>query len=285
MTRRESSVVTRFIETAQRRPVLDPQHREVTQRVKVALRRRPSGLRLAAVLVAVTAAFALGMLAGDRRHSHALAPLRVPMVAPAEPGVMVSEAPQAQSAQAAAAPIAPAVAAETGFDLRVAPEGTKVVLDGRVVGKAPMRVRNLQPGRHRIALSAPGRQPRELAIDVEAGEAALYDLVLEKSAAAPEPRRSERPPPAEAPAPAAALSTLLINSKPPCEVWVDGRRVGTTPERLEVPAGRHAVELVNDTYKIRRKVVVRAAAGKKTRVIRDFTDQLPGDLKNPFEGL
>lgn len=288
MARRESSVVTRFIETARRRPVLGPEHREVTQRVQLALSRRPSGLRLATALVALTAVFALGMVAGDRRHTHAIAPLRVPMTLPAAPAVQVSPAPRAPaapSAAAAAAPppaIDPSVAAETGFDLRVAPEGTQVVLDGRVIGKAPMRVRNLQPGRHRVALSAPGHRPRELAIDVEAGEAALYDLVLERSVAAPQPpKRAERAPPTEAPA--AAPSTLLVNSKPPCEVWVDGRRLGTTPERLEVRAGRHEVILVNKTYEIRHRVAVTTTAGDKTRVIRDFTDEIPGDLKNPFE--
>jgi serine/threonine protein kinase len=45
--------------------------------------------------------------------------------------------------------------ADTGFDLIVDPQGVKVSLDGRPIGKAPLQIRSLRPGNHYIEIEAP----------------------------------------------------------------------------------------------------------------------------------
>lgn len=45
--------------------------------------------------------------------------------------------------------------AETGFDLIVDPQGVKVSLDGRPIGKAPLQIRSLRAGEHFIEIEAP----------------------------------------------------------------------------------------------------------------------------------
>jgi hypothetical protein len=72
---------------------------------------------------------------------------------------------------------------------------------------------------------------------------------------------------------------LAITSKPPCDVWVDGRRTGRhTPVRgLELKAGAHRVTLTNDTYAIREVLDVEIAPGAVKRVSRDYSSHLPVD--------
>lgn len=74
---------------------------------------------------------------------------------------------------------------------------------------------------------------------------------------------------------AKGYGTLLVGSKPPCVIYIDGRPTGKmTPDRIRVKAGKHRVSLINRKYGIRRTVRVRVRSGKRTRVIRDFSSKM-----------
>jgi hypothetical protein len=218
---------------------------------------------------------------------------------------------------AAAVPaVAPAAPPTTGFDLRVTPTGTKVSLDGVAIGLAPLRVRNLSPGRHTLDIEAPhGYFSQHVALDVAPGEALELSYTLDpldppaparaparraRSAssrrpapsapsaaaavrpapaasapsAAPAPSAPPAPPaaPASTLAPSAATGTLMLGSKPPCEIAIDGRPTGlTTPQAsIPLPAGIHSVTLTNRAHGIDKRFRVRIAPGKMTRAVQDL---------------
>lgn len=62
---------------------------------------------------------------------------------------------------------------------------------------------------------------------------------------------------------------LRINSRPWAEVYVDGKRVGTTPQMgLRLRAGQHKVELINPELDMRKSVVVDIEPGELvTRIV------------------
>lgn len=75
--------------------------------------------------------------------------------------------------------VPPEALADTGFDIRVSPPG-KVTVDAQVLGTAPLRVRNLQPGKHVIEVEAPaGYFSRRLEVDLVAGEPQELKLELD----------------------------------------------------------------------------------------------------------
>ncbi len=65
---------------------------------------------------------------------------------------------------------------------------------------------------------------------------------------------------------------LMVSSKPPCEIVVDGVPTGlTTPQRaLKLPAGPHKITLINGTEKIKKTVTVTISADQPTKVIENF---------------
>jgi hypothetical protein len=66
---------------------------------------------------------------------------------------------------------------------------------------------------------------------------------------------------------------LMLSSKPPCEIYIDGKATKlTTPQRsISLEAGRHRVKLVNDEFDISKTVSVEIEANESTKLIRDFT--------------
>lgn len=68
------------------------------------------------------------------------------------------------------------------------------------------------------------------------------------------------------PSPARGYGWLHINSMPWALVYVDGRLRGETPlQQLKLPAGRHAVRLVNPRFKLKHAFEVNIRRGKHTR--------------------
>jgi hypothetical protein len=96
----------------------------------------------------------------------------------------------------------------------------------------------------------------------------------------PEPKKrvADRPRKAADGAPAAGggTGTLMLASKPPCEIFVDGRNTGlTTPQRdLSLPAGKHKVTLVNREHGIKETFTVTVTASESVRVVKDLTDRM-----------
>jgi hypothetical protein len=69
---------------------------------------------------------------------------------------------------------------------------------------------------------------------------------------------------------------LQIGSKPPCDIFIDGRRTGLeTPQRnIKLRPGRHLIRLSNREVGIDERFPVRIRDGRTTKVIRDMTDRL-----------
>ncbi|MBS1120706.1 MAG: serine/threonine protein kinase [Deltaproteobacteria bacterium] len=65
---------------------------------------------------------------------------------------------------------------------------------------------------------------------------------------------------------------LMISSKPPCEILIDGKSTGLmTPQReIKLPAGSHRITLVNATEKIKKTLAVQITADQPTKVIQDL---------------
>ncbi len=93
------------------------------------------------------------------------------------------------------------------------------------------------------------------------------------------------PPPAPAPTKLAATEAkaavatapagdgvLMISSKPPCEIIIDGKATGlTTPQRsLPLEIGAHKVTLVNNQHNVKKTLSVEIKADKPTKVIENF---------------
>ncbi|UJR80538.1 serine/threonine-protein kinase [Sandaracinus amylolyticus] len=62
--------------------------------------------------------------------------------------------------------------------------------------------------------------------------------------------------------------TLMVNTRPWSQVFVDGRLIGNTPQTsISLPAGRHTLLLVNSEFNIRHTVQVQIRAGETERQI------------------
>ncbi|HSN29767.1 MAG TPA: hypothetical protein VLT45_25945 [Kofleriaceae bacterium] len=90
--------------------------------------------------------------------------------------------------------------------------------------------------------------------------------------AAPAPRRESAPAPKAISSAPAGSGVLMISSKPPCEIIVDGRSTHLqTPQRaLPLAAGGHTIMLVNAQMHIKKQISVDIVAKKSTKVIQDF---------------
>jgi hypothetical protein len=70
--------------------------------------------------------------------------------------------------------------------------------------------------------------------------------------------------------------TLLLGSKPPCDILVDGSSTGLhTPQRdMKLSAGKHKITLVNDDLGIKETFTVSISAGQTEKQIKDFSDKI-----------
>ncbi len=78
-------------------------------------------------------------------------------------------------------------------------------------------------------------------------------------------------PKAEAPQ-AGGQGVLMVSSKPPCEIYVDGKATGLmTPQRsLPLSAGTHKITLINSAEKIKKTLTVQITADQPTKLIQDL---------------
>jgi hypothetical protein len=76
--------------------------------------------------------------------------------------------------------------------------------------------------------------------------------------------RSERSEPGD--------GTLMISSKPPCEIVIDGKPTGLmTPQRaITLAAGTHKVTLINREQELRKTISVQITASATEKVIEDL---------------
>lgn len=89
------------------------------------------------------------------------------------------------------------------------------------------------------------------------------------------PRVASRPA-STTPAIPAGRAIVMLGSKPPCEIVVDGKRTGlTTPQRaLSLAPGPHTITLVNAQHGIRESFKVTATAGAPVKIVKDLTAKM-----------
>jgi hypothetical protein len=234
------------------------------------------------------------------------APTRVTVPAP-----VAAPAPAAAAAAAAApAPVkavapsstpAPIREVQTSrgvvklVDVRIdsKPSGATVMLvdNGKTsfLGSTPLAT-SLDPSRkYDVIFTSPGR-PTQMA-PLDPAKTSRLDVTLsrgksgsraKKEATASAPLgdsfidKTVETPKADKPAPKAAApvgqGTLMVSSKPPCEILIDGKPTGlTTPQRsIPVAAGTHKVTFVNEAEGIKKTVTVSITADQSTKLIQDL---------------
>jgi len=214
---------------------------------------------------------------------------------------------------------------DAGVDIIINPVAAQVRLDGRELGKSPLRVSRLTPGTHVLQVDAPeGYLSKQEDVVLESGRSKRIEITLDAvgaPAAAPavvsgpivtpiaaegsadesddgaDPDDSDEPatPKAKAKAKTKAAKrtppkkrtertvatsgksgTLMIGSKPSCQIYVDGSSTGkSTPQRaLKLSAGQHTIVLVNKDFGIKKKLRVNIKPGQSTRVIKDLSDYM-----------
>lgn len=194
--------------------------------------------------------------------------------APTAPGV--AAAPTA----AAAAIVAPAPPALADVRIESTPSGATVTLVDRgrtqLVGSTPVDAA-VDPSReYDLVFSYAGGPPRIEHLDPRTMHQVAI-VLREPAAAAPaQPAAAPRARSAAAGSHArrepVGEGTLMISSKPPCEILIDGRATGlTTPQRsIVLPAGSHKVTLRNAEKAIRKTLTVQVAANATEKVIEDL---------------
>jgi hypothetical protein len=95
-----------------------------------------------------------------------------------------------------------------------------------------------------------------------------FDSMPAPEAPAPKAETPEKPAAA-----AGANGTLMISTKPPCEIEIDGKSTGLrTPQRaMPLPAGAHKVTLVNSDASINKTLMVQINPGQPTKLVKDLT--------------
>lgn len=161
----------------------------------------------------------------------------------------------------------PAAVARTGrITVRTTPAGARVLVDGRDVGKTPLTIPNLARGTHTVRVMRDGYTSLDRRVSITAGDpTATLTLNLTRT---PTPAaRGASPPPAAQTKAARDQTSLLVESRPTgATVFLDGKRVGTTPMSLPaVTSGNHAVRLELTGFKP-WTASVRVVAGERNRV-------------------
>jgi hypothetical protein len=125
------------------------------------------------------------------------------------------------------------------------PPGAKVTVDGVSHGAAPVSVNDLQPGEHEVLLQAEGGAVVRQHVVIQAG--------VTSSVLAPVATASAGP----------VSGWLSVKSPVAMEIREAGRQIGTTDtDRIMLTAGKHDLEIVNDTLGFHANRVVVVPPGK-----------------------
>jgi hypothetical protein len=76
---------------------------------------------------------------------------------------------------------------------------------------------------------------------------------------------------------ARAQGVLVLGSKPPCDIAIDGGTTGLhTPQKeIKLPVGRHRITLTNAEFGINETFTVDIKADAPEKLIKDYSDRLP----------
>jgi len=125
------------------------------------------------------------------------------------------------------------------------PAGARVTIDGVDHGPAPATVADLTPGEHEVVLQADGGTPVKQKVLIQAGVTASILAPVATASAGP------------------VSGWLSVKSPVTIEVRENGRMIGSSDtDKIMIAAGRHDVELVNDTLGYHVSRTVQVPAGK-----------------------
>jgi hypothetical protein len=133
------------------------------------------------------------------------------------------------------------------------PAGAKVLVDGTERGIAPVTISDLAPGEHRVELQSDGVTVRHTVTVQAGGTASLVAPIGGASAAGP------------------VSGWVSVKAPFTMEIREQGRLIGTTDaDRLMIAAGRHELDLVNESLGYRATRVVQVAPGKVASMTLDL---------------
>ena len=133
------------------------------------------------------------------------------------------------------------------------PPGAKVLVDGTERGVAPLTIPDLAPGDHRVELQSDGASAKHTVTVQAGGTASLVVPIGGAATAGP------------------VSGWVSIKAPFTMEIREQGRLLGTSDaERVMMAAGRHELDLVNDTLSYRASRVVVVAPGKVASVSLDL---------------
>jgi serine/threonine protein kinase len=137
----------------------------------------------------------------------------------------------------------PKITAFGQLQVRSEPAGAQVTVDGIPRGKTPVLVESLAAGEHTVVMDADGANIKQT-VNIEAGMTASLVIPLIGAENAP-------------------LSGWISVSAPvELQVFENRRLIGTSQsDRLMVSAGRHEIELVNETVGYRQVRTIQVPAG------------------------
>jgi serine/threonine protein kinase len=138
------------------------------------------------------------------------------------------------------------------LDVRTQPAGARVSVDGLVRGTSPVSITELTPGDHAVAIES--------------------DLGSVKQTVTIEPAKTASlMVPLNSPEGAFVSGWMAVSAPVEVQIFENKRLLGTSQsDRLMVTAGRHEVEIVNDTLGFRTTRTVQVSAGKVTPIRIDF---------------
>lgn len=139
------------------------------------------------------------------------------------------------------------------------PPGAKVTVDGVDHGVAPVSVPDLTPGDHEVVLQAEGGPAVKQRVLIQAGVTSSVLAPVSTATAGP------------------VSGWLTVKSPVAIEIRENGRLIGTTEaDRIMMAAGKHDLELVNDTLGYRATRSVQVPPGK----VAPLTLEMPQGVIN-----
>ncbi len=127
------------------------------------------------------------------------------------------------------------------------PAGARVIVDGKAAGQTPLKVHDLEAGRHAVAIGT-GSSTVNRTVDVTAGATASLFVSLGAATGAP-------------------TGNVVVESPAELRLLESGQLLGlSNAAPLPLSVGRHQLDLVNDALELRLTRTVTIEAGKVTRV-------------------
>jgi hypothetical protein len=135
--------------------------------------------------------------------------------------------------------------------VRTEPAGARVSVDGLPRGTSPVTVADLTPGEHAVLLESDFGAVKQV-VTIEPGQTASLMVPLST---------------ADAP----VSGWIAITAPADVQIFEKNRLIGTSQtDRLMVSAGRHDIDIVNDTVGYRTTRTVQVGAGKVTPIKIEF---------------